>query len=315
MENVRDNKRITALRRRPAARAVAAFIAVFLFAASACGKEDYLTSHSGFSADAAAYDDVTPTPGVIVDDGGSVPGLPEGITILDSDGVAVDPEGDYWFWVEDMNAGETYTKTMSLMNLRDDGKKYRMYFYIEPREMTDEGINLLENCGQQLYLDGSEFYNGNVWGSGNIEISAAKPVNLGVFEPGKTKTFKANITWNGAVGSADKNIGVDNGHRLIDENTVNDPEAQYIREPSGEGKAYGDVYFHWVFYAEVIEDVPEDVPDDDTSIIDIINHIVKTGDPVTLGIWFVCIAASITLFVLIIRKKRQDGREEKSGNK
>ena len=311
MENEAKKTKIlitTAYRQGRKGRTVAALFAVFLLFTFLTGR--FLSAvRESFSAEAAAYDDVTPVPGEIVDDGGSAAGLPEGITILDSDGVSVDPEGDYWFWVEDMNPGETYTKTMSLMNLRDDGKKYRMYFYIEPRELVDKGIDLLANCSQQLYLEGDEIYDGNVWGDGNVAISRSNPVDLGVFETGKTKSFRCSITWNGVIGSEDKNVVIDNGHRLIDENTVNDRDSQYIKKPAGVNRAYGAVYFHWVFYAELIEEKPDD--DGGNSIIDIIERIVKTGDSFTLGIWLTCIAASIVLFILILRKKKKDDEEDK----
>ncbi|MBR0485241.1 MAG: hypothetical protein IJJ69_10760, partial [Oscillospiraceae bacterium] len=59
---------------------------------------------------------------------GAVKGLPEKLTAMDSDGNVVSSDtGEYFFRVENMSYGETYTKEVQLMNLRDD-KAYHIYF-------------------------------------------------------------------------------------------------------------------------------------------------------------------------------------------
>ena len=63
---------------------------------------------------------------------GAVKGLPEKLTAMDSEGNVVSSDtGEYFFHVEGMTYGETYTKDVQLMNLRDD-KSYHIYFYVEP---------------------------------------------------------------------------------------------------------------------------------------------------------------------------------------
>ena len=63
---------------------------------------------------------------------GAVKGLPEKLTAMDSDGNVVSSStGEYFFRVENMDYGVTYTKDVQLMNLRDD-KAYHIYFFVEP---------------------------------------------------------------------------------------------------------------------------------------------------------------------------------------
>ena len=48
---------------------------------------------------------------------GSVEGLPEKLVVLDDKGNSVSDNGEYFFQVENMKAGETYTKKIQIMNL------------------------------------------------------------------------------------------------------------------------------------------------------------------------------------------------------
>ena len=76
---------------------------------------------------------------------GAVKGLPEKLTAMDSDGNAVSSStGEYFFRVENMDYGVTYTKDVQLMNLRDD-KAYHIYFYVEPLYKDGE-IDLEKGC-------------------------------------------------------------------------------------------------------------------------------------------------------------------------
>ena len=143
---------------------------------------------------------------------GAVKGLPEKLTAMDSDGRAVNSAtGEYFFHVENMDYGVTYTKEVQIMNLRDD-KSYHIYFYVEPL-FKDGEIDLEKGCECVFQLDGQEFYRGTVTGDGNFDLTK-KFYDCGLYDPGESHTLKCAVTWN----DLDVLNTVDNGHRLVDVN-------------------------------------------------------------------------------------------------
>ena len=89
---------------------------------------------------------------------GSVKGLPECLVALDDKGQSVSDSGDYFFSVENMQAGETYTKKIQLMNLRDDAS-YKISFRAEPLTKSGE-IDLENECSNvavRYLLTGKQF--------------------------------------------------------------------------------------------------------------------------------------------------------------
>lgn len=173
---------------------------------------------------------------------GAVKGLPEKLTAMDSEGNTVSSStGEYFFHVENMAYGETYTKDIQLMNLRDD-KAYHIYFYIEPLYKEGE-IDLEEGCDCTFWLDGEEFYRGDVTGHGSIDLTQ-EVYDLGNYAPGDSHTLKCSVVWN----DLDVLVGVDNGHRLIDIN------GEHVLVGSeDEGYVEGEIEFKWIFYAAVDE--------------------------------------------------------------
>ena len=174
---------------------------------------------------------------------GTVKGLPEKLTAMDSDGNVVSSEtGEYFFHVEKMNYGEVYTKEVQLMNLRDD-KAYHIYFYVEPLFKKGE-IDLEKGCECTFWLDGQEFYKGTVTGDGNIDLTQ-EVYDCGLYAPGDSHTLKCSVIWN----DLDVLVGKDNGHRLIDINgehvLVGSQESGYVE---------GEIEFKWIFYASVDDD-------------------------------------------------------------
>ncbi|MCR5730666.1 MAG: hypothetical protein K6G20_09980 [Ruminococcus sp.] len=177
---------------------------------------------------------------------GAVKGLPEKLTAMDSDGNTVSSStGEYFFHVENMKYGETYSKNVQLMNLRDD-KAYHIYFYVEPL-FKDGEIDLEEGCDCTFWLDGQEFYKGKVTGepdSGYIDLQN-NIYDCGLYNPGDSHTLKCSVIWN----DLDVLVGVDNGHRLVDIN------GEHVLVGSqDEGYVEGEIEFKWIFYAAVDED-------------------------------------------------------------
>lgn len=171
---------------------------------------------------------------------GAVKGLPERLAALDDEGNAVNSEtGEYFFHVEDMQYGETYTKNIQLINLREDAS-YHIYFYTEPL-FKDGEIDLEKGCTCRFYLDGSEIYNGDVNGHGNIDLTT-QHFDCGYYAPGDSHTLRCEIIWN----DLDVLKNVDNGWRLVDK----DGEHVLVG-PDGEGHVEGEIEFKWVFYAQV----------------------------------------------------------------
>lgn len=171
---------------------------------------------------------------------GAVKGLPEKLAALDSEGRAVNSAtGEYFFHVEDMQYGETYSKEVQLMNLRED-EAYNIYFYVEPL-FKDGEIDLEKGCQCTFYLDGNEFYKGDVNGKGNIDLSQTY-YNTGRYNPGDSHVLRAEVIWN----DLDVIQNVDNGHKLVDVNGTH-----VLTGSDGSGYAEGEIEFKWIFFASV----------------------------------------------------------------
>ncbi|MBQ6182081.1 MAG: hypothetical protein IJK31_10425 [Ruminococcus sp.] len=222
---------------------------------------------------------------------GAVKGLPEKLTAMDSDGNVVSSDtGEYFFHVENMSYGVTYTKDVQLMNLRDD-KSYHIYFYVEPLFKQGE-IDLEEGCDCTFWLDGQEVYKGKVTGKpddGYIDLTE-NVLDCGLYAPGDSHTLKCSVVWN------DLNVlvGVDNGHRLVDIN------GEHVLVGNAQsGHVEGEIEFKWIFYAAVDE---EYIPP-------------KTGlFPTSNKFWINAIAALAIMtggmILLLFFKKREKQKHE-----
>ncbi len=177
---------------------------------------------------------------------GAVKGLPQRLAALDDEGNAVNSEtGEYFFHVENMEYGVTYTKNVQLMNLRED-KSYNIYFYTQPLYKKGE-IDLEEGCECRFYLDGVQIYKGDVNGKGDegeIDLTET-PLNCGHFDPGDSHILRCEVIWN----DLDVLKNVDNGWRLVDKDGTH-----VLEGPNGEGYVEGEIEFKWIFYAQVSED-------------------------------------------------------------
>ena len=172
---------------------------------------------------------------------GSVKGLPECLVALDDKGQSVSDSGDYFFSVENMQAGETYTKKIQLMNLRDDAS-YKITFKAQP--LTKKGeIDLENECVCEISLDGKEIYSGKVTGEGTPDIRD-NALSLGTYEPGESHVMKVDVKWNGTSAGG----FIDNGERIVDISGTT-----LVREMSGQTEISGETTFKWVFYAEVYD--------------------------------------------------------------
>ncbi|MBQ4465015.1 MAG: hypothetical protein II916_03530 [Oscillospiraceae bacterium] len=221
---------------------------------------------------------------------GAVKGLPEKLTAMDSDGHVVSSDtGEYFFHVENMNYGETYTKDVQLMNLRDD-HAYHIYFYVEPL-WKDGEIDLEEGCDCTFWLDGQEVFRGKVTGKpydGSIDLTE-NVLDCGDFAPGDTHTLKCAVTWN----DLDVLVGADNGHRLVD---INGEHVLVGSEQSG--CVEGEIEFKWIFYAAVDENY---IPP---------NTGLFAADQT---FWLSCIAVLAVLtcgmfLLVLLQKKRRENR-------
>jgi len=174
---------------------------------------------------------------------GAVKGLPERLAALDSEGNAVNSAtGEYFFRVENMKYAEVYTKSVQLMNLRED-YAYHIYFNVEP--LYKEGsIDLEKGCECTFWLDDKEFYKGTVTGDGNFDLTK-EVYDCGLYNPGDSHILQCLVVWN----DLDVLVGVDNGHRLIDINgehvLVGSQDSGYVQ---------GEIEFKWIFYAAVDEE-------------------------------------------------------------
>jgi len=221
---------------------------------------------------------------------GAVKGLPEKLTAMDSDGNPVNSAtGEYFFRVENMDYGVTYTKDVQLMNLRDD-KAYHIYFYVEPLFKNGE-IDLEKGCECTFWLDGQEFYKGDITGHGNIDLTE-EVKDCGLFAPGDSHTLKCSVIWN----DLDVLVGVDNGHRLIDINGEH-----VLIGSDNNGYVEGEIEFKWIFYAAVDENY--DPPN---------TGLLAAGNT----FWFLCMAVfavlsgGMLLLILLQKKKKEKKQNE-----
>ena len=216
---------------------------------------------------------------------GAVKGLPEGLTAMDEDGNdASSDTGEYFFDVPDMSFGETYTKKIQIMNLRED-KAYHIYFYAEPISQEGE-INLQEWSTSNIYLEDEKIYTGKVTGEGDTNISE-KPLDLGLFQPGQSRTLRVEVTWDDA---GDYGGLVNYGKRYVDVNGVTILEGM-----DGQPYVSGETLFRWIFYA----------------VVDETYHPPKTGVLAEKTLWYLLIIASAAcIFVAfaLFRKKAKRKR-------
>ena len=231
---------------------------------------------------------------------GAVKGLPERLAALDSEGNAVNSEtGEYFFHVENMEFGETYTKNIQLMNLREDFS-YHIHFYVEPLFKSGE-IDLEKGCECRLYLDDKEFYKGSVYGDGNIDLKEDH-FDCGYYAPGESHTLRAEVVWN------DYNVvgDVDNGWRLVDK----DGEHVLV-EADGTTHVEGEIEFKWIFYSQVEENPNPATPDEDNPSGQSGDYAPQTGILLRNGtFWLVCIGVIVlaigVLLILILRSRKKD---------
>ena len=220
---------------------------------------------------------------------GAVKGLPSDLTAMDSEGNVVSSStGEYFFHVEDMTYGETYTKDVQLMNLRED-KAYHIYFYVEPVSKTGE-IDLEKEVDCTMSLDGEKFFEGNVNGKGNIDLTE-NVKDLGYYQPGESHTLSCSVVWSG--------LDEDMKHLNEGERFVTDKGTTIVRDKDGDRHVEGEIIFKWIFYAAV----DEEFTPPDTGLLSIKNSF-----------WLWCIAVSGSLVavmaLLLLIKKRKDKKEE-----
>lgn len=221
---------------------------------------------------------------------GAVKGLPERLAALDEDGNAVSSDtGEYFFRVENMQFGETYSKNIQIMNLRED-KSYHIYFYAEPLFKAGE-IDLEKGCQCRFLLDGKEFYKGDVNGAGNTDLQT-QHFDCGNYAPGESHTLRCEVIWN----DIDVIKSVDNGKRLIDV----DGEHVLVG-PSGEGHAEGEIEFKWIFYAVVDSEDSTTPPGGGSS--------PNTGIFGSTSFWVITlggIVSATSVLLILVRRRDKD---------
>lgn len=221
---------------------------------------------------------------------GAVKGLPSDLTAMDSDGNVVSSStGEYFFHVEDMTYGETYTKDVQLMNLRED-KAYHIYFYVEPVSQNGE-IDLEEEVECTMSLDGEQFFEGNVNGKGNIDLTQ-EIQDLGYYQPGDSHTLSCSVVWSGL---SEDSSHIDEGSRI-----VTDKGITIVRDKNGDRHVEGEIIFKWIFYAAVDEEY--DPPN---------TGFLSAKD----SFWAISIAGMaglvfLMLLLLLIKKRRKHSEEQ-----
>ncbi len=162
---------------------------------------------------------------------GSVKGLPQNLIVMDEDGNSPS-DGELYIHIEDMIPGELYTKNITIMNARSD-KSYNIYMKATPN-YTDGNIDLLNETICRLYLDNKLIYEGLVNGDGTPNMQTDGIDLGGVYNTGESRTLRAEFLWD------------------VSGETQNYMNDAYTYD------FYGEVSFHWIFYAEVPADDNDD---------------------------------------------------------
>ncbi len=230
---------------------------------------------------------------------GAVKGLPERLAALDDEGNPVNSEtGEYFFHVEGMDFGETYTKNIQLINLRED-YTYHIWFYVEPLFKAGE-IDLEKGCECRFLRDGEEFYCGSVYGDGNIDLKT-EHFDCGSFAPGESHSLRCEVVWN----NLDVVKSVDNGKKLVDVNGKH-----VLVGADSDGHTEGEIEFKWIFYAKV---EPHDMTPDEPRSGDYAPQtglLLKNGAVWLIGIGVIAVLI-VVLLVLIKRNKKKDKEQSK----
>ncbi len=259
---------------------------------------------------------------------GSVKGLPEKLVVLDDNGRSVSENGEYFFQVLNMEVGETYTKRIQIMNLREDAT-YKITFKAQPISKSGE-IDLEEECDCDIYLDHNLVYYGKVTGEGTPDIRE-NAMSLGTYKPGESHTLQVNVVWRGT----DKGGFIDEGARVVDKDGTS-----VVREASGKRHIEGEIEFRWIFYAEVRQDdtvetvssvsrpdypdvsapqvspveppsqVPSN-PDDSHSVPD----VIKTGETIAFVAIGIVMMATLFMAILFLGKKKKKKKTQEQENK
>lgn len=226
---------------------------------------------------------------------GSVKGLPERLAVLDDSGNSVSDSGEYYFEVENMQQGTTYTKKIQIMNMRDDAA-YKVLFRAEPVSSSGS-IDLANECECVITVDGTELYRGKVTGEGNPDIRTT-PLDLGVYNSGQSRHMTVSIVWNGSSAGG----FIDNGERV-----VTNSGTEVVREKSGDNTISGETEFKWIFSAETVPsgDNSSVTPGDNSNSSNGMSGVISTGEKIAIGLIAVVMLASFVMIILLIGKKKK----------
>ena len=226
---------------------------------------------------------------------GSVKGLPERLAVLDDSGNSVSDSGEYYFEVENMQQGTTYTKKIQIMNMRDDAA-YKVLFRAEPVSSSGS-IDLANECECVITVDGTELYRGKVTGEGNPDIRTT-PLDLGVYNSGQSRHMTVSIVWNGSSAGG----FIDNGERV-----VTNSGTEVVREKSGDNTISGETEFKWIFSAETVpsDDNSSVTPVDSSNSSNGMSGVISTGEKIAIGLIAVVMLASFVMIILLIGKKKK----------
>lgn len=226
---------------------------------------------------------------------GSVKGLLERLAVLDDSGNSVSDSGEYYFEVENMQQGTTYTKKIQIMNMRDDAA-YRVLFRAEPVSSSGS-IDLANECECVITVDGAELYRGKVTGEGTPDIRTT-PLDLGVYNSGQSRHMTVSIVWNGSSAGG----FIDNGERI-----VTNSGTEVVREKSGNSTISGETEFKWIFSAETVpsDDNSSVTPVDSSNSSNGMSGVISTGEKIAIGLIAVVMLASFVMIILLIGKKKK----------
>lgn len=115
--------------------------------------------------------------------------LPDSVVIGDNDGIQVESDGEYLMEIDDILPGQSFEKTISIMNIDENGDPFELFFWIDPPKQIEGPINFAEVMSMDIDYQEKTIFEGKVSGIGNINLQKEE-YSLGIFKAGDSRALK-----------------------------------------------------------------------------------------------------------------------------
>lgn len=121
--------------------------------------------------------------------------LPPGVVIGDEKGIRANKDGEYFVDVKNVMPGQSWKKTISLLNVEKD-VPYQLTMLIEPPKVSGK-LDLSEAIQMKIIYGGKTVYEGPASGTSPNADLQKKALDLGVFRGGDSRAMEVNYSISG----------------------------------------------------------------------------------------------------------------------